>query len=185
MGGLGHRIAAGEPPSALPPGAVVFPGAVRTLVPVAVTRISLVAILGLTGPASLAGQTPSAVVRDAARWLRVDRLPGFAVVYIDRLRTTLVDSAHVQTWIRWDVADTLMKTPKKVDQMIMRWAIDCRRLEAVDVENALYYRGNSVEHYVIPVQDRTLETAAPEGALETWIAAACLVAKGVRVDSVP
>jgi hypothetical protein len=75
--------------------------------------------------------------------------------------------------------------PKKIDQMIMRWAVDCRRLEAVDVEDAFYYRGQVVEHYVIPVQDRTLETAPPEGAGENLIVAACLVAKRVPVDSVP
>src|SRR2546430_5691943 len=128
---------------------------------------ALVASLELTGAVGLLGQgqSPSATARDPARWLRVDRRPG-VVVYVDRVRTHLIDSTHADAWLRWDVADSVSKMPKKVDQMLNRWAIDCRRMEAVDVEDWFYYRGAAVEHYVIPLADRTVTTTPPEGAGE-------------------
>ncbi len=157
----------------------------RTNIGGMVSRL-LAVTLGLVLPAGLAGQTASAAARDPARWLRVDRRPG-VVVYIDRLRTHPIDSSYVETWVRWDIADsTFLKLPrKKVDQMVTRWAIDCRRLDVVDVEDAFYYRGALVEHYVIPVAQRTITTTPPEGAGETLISAACLTAKGLPVDTVP
>jgi hypothetical protein len=136
----------------------------------------------LIAPVGLWAQTPG--LRNPARWLRIDRRPGM-VVYIDRRRTTLPDPTHADAWLRWDLADTILKTPAKVDQMLARWLIDCVRVEATAAEEAFYYRDNPVERYVIPTNQRTRVTSPPEGMGEVLMAAACLTAKGVHVDSVP
>lgn len=138
--------------------------------------------LVLTVPVGLAGQV--SVGRTPGRWLRLDRRPGM-VIYIDRLRTTRVDVTHVETWVRYDVADTVLRTPKKVDQILDRWVIDCVRVEAVSVETAAYYRGDLVEQFVVPLERRILISTTPEGLGEVMVSSACLIAKGEHVDSVP